>query len=139
MRGSYVQTRQEQLSQGLSRKQQRPYQVKADCDRKDINSIDALAEVIQKMKQTPEQFQGAWPRSRLVRLYQAYLQTDEAVHLVKEEAASRGYFLSYFMNEIQPGEEAQETINEVDGLLFDALELLESYDCDLFKLEEKTR
>lgn len=137
VRGSYVQTRQEQLSQGLNRKQQRPYQVKADCDRKDINSIDALAQVIHKMKQTPDQLQGAWPRSRLVRLYQAYLQTDEAAHLVKEEAASRGYSLSYFMDEIQPIDEAQESDNEVDGLLFDALELLESYECDLFEAKEE--
>ncbi|SDZ39541.1 hypothetical protein SAMN05421736_111147 [Evansella caseinilytica] len=130
VRGSYVLSRKEQLELGLKNKQQRPFRVNGTGDLNAPHSIDLLAEVIQKMKLDPEEAPGAWPRSWLVRLYQAYLQhgkNDKAVTSVIEEAVSRGYDRSYFFSET-------ETID--DSVLFDALEVLDSYEHTLFQVKE---
>ncbi|WP_107841100.1 Cas10/Cmr2 second palm domain-containing protein [Metasolibacillus meyeri] len=92
VRGSYVQTMDEQLA-ALG----------------DLGGEAYTTDEMEKLLNVSKCLTANWPRSRLIQLYEAYLSGEEAVELVKDEAASRGYSL----------EKVEDTI------LFNALRLLE--------------
>lgn len=93
VRGSYIKTMIEH----------RETQTYLDSKTYNITTLEELYCLINKLKK------NSWPRSRLIALYEAFLQDASIVQLVKDEAASRGY---------------QEIIKD-DRMLFDALQLLD--------------
>ncbi|MFU0791766.1 MAG: DUF6602 domain-containing protein [Virgibacillus proomii] len=97
VRGSYVQTMEEQ------RKNQ------TDLDSK-IYNVAELEKLYQMIRWLNSDDEKVWPHSRLIALYEAYLQNRDAVDLVNLEAESRGY------KKIEATDER---------LLFDALQLLD--------------
>lgn len=94
VRGSYVQMMEEQ----------RDNQTYLDPKIYNIEELEELDKLMQRLNNDDE----TWPHSRLISLYEAYLQGMEAVELVNLEAESRGYV------KIEVSDER---------LLFDALQL----------------
>ncbi len=97
VRGSYVQTMEEQ----------RDNQTYLDPKIYNVEELEELYNMMQRLNNDDEK---TWPHSRLIALYEAYLQGKEVVELVHLEAESRGY------DKIEVSEER---------LLFDALQLLD--------------
>lgn len=95
VRGSYVQTMEEQ----------RDNQTYLDPKIYNVEELEELDELMQRLNNDDEK---TWPHSRLIALYEAYLQGKQAVELVNLEAESRGY------DKIEVSDER---------LLFDALQL----------------
>ncbi|GIP64006.1 hypothetical protein J32TS6_25610 [Virgibacillus pantothenticus] len=95
VRGSYVQTMEEQ----------RDNQTYLDPKIYNVEELEELDEMMQRLNNDDEK---TWPHSRLIALYEAYLQGKQAVELVNLEAESRGYV------KIEVSDER---------LLFDALQL----------------
>lgn len=97
VRGSYVSTMSEQRNE----------QGSVAWKLYDIDRLLELQKLIVSLNY--EQGEINWPRSRLTALHQAYLESEEAVKVVKDEALSRGYV----------------EIHEDDQMLFDALQLID--------------
>ncbi|WP_042473182.1 DUF6602 domain-containing protein [Bacillus ndiopicus] len=95
VRGSYVKTMDEQR-QNQTYLSPRVYSTE---------QLKKLIDLIYKLNQPLD----SWPQSRLIALYQAYLQDEKEVGIVKAEASSRGY----------------EEINKDERMLFDALQLID--------------
>lgn len=94
VRGSYVKTMAERRKE-LGELSQKTYHVE---------ELLELQKLIVHLNHAQD-----WPRSRLVALYEDFLENKDAVKMVKEEAASRGY----------------QEIHHNNRVLFDALQLID--------------
>ncbi|MBU5266435.1 DUF6602 domain-containing protein [Virgibacillus proomii] len=97
VRGSYVQTMEEQ----------RVNQTHLEKKIYNVAELEKLYHMMQCLNSGDEK---VWPHSRLIALYEAYLQSEEEVELVTLEAASRGY---------------EKIASADERLLFDALQLMD--------------
>ncbi|WP_077611899.1 Cas10/Cmr2 second palm domain-containing protein [Clostridium sp. Marseille-P2415] len=98
----------------------RPYCVSLECDMEDDKSFDFFHELIKKLPaKTQDNRRGKWPRSRLKRLYETYLMGTEELEALKQEYASRGY-------------DIRELMGRDHVSMFDALEVMDLYDRNLF-------
>ncbi len=110
VRGSYVKIMDEQ----------RKSQTYLEDQTYNVENLGKLQSLIRSLNHSEER----WPHSRLVALYEAYLQDEsDAVQLVKSEAASRGY-KNLINNEDSTKENTKENTKE-ERMLFDALQLMD--------------
>ena len=148
MRGAYMREI-ENLREGavgdggkMSRLMMRPYRVAVSPDRGHSRSFDSLDNILSKLPAADENpKEETWPRSRLKKLYEAYLMGREQVEITWEKFASRGYTLSSLT-----GQPSVEGVNAQDeAFLYDALELMDIYERNIFsslcdsKTEEGTK
>lgn len=98
----------------------RPYKILPDCDTSVKESFDHFEEIISRL---PDPSRGedvnTWPRSRLKKLFLAYLGNQAGLEALKKEFASRGYDTAALAG----GEKIS---------LFDALEVMDMYDREVF-------
>lgn len=116
VRGAYVeQAKQREREKEITR---RPFYIKAQEDKTGETSIAGFFEILNRM--TAEgKTEKEWPANRLRRLYEGYLQGEDAVRELEREYAARGYDLSQLSG--------QDTFSLKSGV-FDALQVLDFYD-----------
>lgn len=97
----------------------RPYQIMEEINLKDKESFDCLYNQISKLPCKKDGKSGEWPRNRLKRLYESYLKEGSDLEVLKLEYASRGYHVD-------------ELAGGPDRSLFDALEIMDYFDKELY-------
>lgn len=98
----------------------RPYKVVDGTDRKEKESFECFHNQLLRLPYKNKEVKGAWPRSRLKKLHEFYLKEHEDLEALKMEYKSRGYCVD-------------ELAGGADRSLFDALEVMDYYDRDLFE------
>lgn len=98
----------------------RPYVISCQAD-KAVNALESLCGVLSRA--------GNWPKNRLQRLYQAYLEGAEPVRLLEKEYESRGHRLSELADETLEGGFDKEG----NTPLYDALEVLDLCPAELLE------
>lgn len=127
--GAYVdslRTLREQENLQAQRRMNRPYRVAKEPNLAAYNSFDRLHQSMKKLHEVNKNGDQKWPRSRLKKLHEAYLQGENALRALREEFASRGYNLEAL------ADVSSDAVGKDQYRAFDALELLELYDEKLF-------
>lgn len=138
--GAYVESlrrlrAQENMASETECRMNRPYRVSKEDTSDAPDSFDCLHRSLVAMREY-KNGDPVWPRSRLKRLYEAYLRGPAAVRILQEEFASRGYFLADLEGKKNKGtkqknkepKQKNERTKQKAYQVFDALELLELYD-----------
>ena len=135
VRGAYVKEirnlREDDAAEGSRKKRllKRPYQITASPDRGHDRSFDRLDDILAGLPAPDAKPEGEqWPRSRLKKIYEAYLMGPQHIEFLGREFASRGYSLSSLAG--QPLDGGFDTQGETP--LFDALELMDLYERNIF-------
>lgn len=134
VRGSYV-SEMENLRNTVYRDKgqfilQRPYRITAKPDYKLEDSYDRLDYLINQLPVSGEEGTATLPRSRLKRLYEAYLSgSHEEIDILVKESETRNVKL---LINCSPTEELGEQL-----ISFDALELMDLYDRRVYHSAEQ--
>lgn len=124
VQGAYVREQKVQGEKG--RERIRPFRITKEEDLTRPDSIDRFNRILGHMSDENEE--TGWPRSRLKKLYEAYLQGPDAVEFLKREFASRGYEISELIG--CPAEYFDDT--KPCGI-FDSMEVMDLYDREIYK------
>ena len=101
-----------------------PYRVPQKTDISSDDSIDFL-NLIQNQLVQEKNGRKKWPRTRLKKLYEAFLRGPQEVEFIRREFSARGYELS----DLAAGRE----MDSFDSSrIYDALELMDFYDKSLY-------
>lgn len=125
VRGAYV--KEMQKNDKEKRLRLRPIKVSREENTRDVNSIDKLCQLLNKMENGGPKACG-WPRSRLKRLYEAYLKGPDELKFLEKEYFSRGYEIAKLV-----GIEEEAFDSHKPYGVFDALEIMDFYEEELYQ------
>lgn len=131
VQGAYAREMRElrEEKKGVGKLQGRPYRIGAEVDRTGSNSFDALDKVLSKLPAPGDDGESQlWPRSQLKKLYEAYGMGMPQLGLVKKELESRDRRVSSLLGKGEEGILERQD----EGLVYDALELMDLYERELF-------
>lgn len=124
VQGAYVRELKDQGEKG--RERIRPFRITKKEDLTRPESIDCFNRILERMADGNEE--KSWPRSRLKKLYEAYLQGSYAVEFLKREFASRGYEISQLV-----GCTAEYFDHTKPCGIFDSMEVMDLYDGEIYR------
>lgn len=124
VQGAYVRELKARGERG--RERIRPFRITKEEDLTRPDSIDCFERTLGRMADENEE--KSWPRNRLKKLYEAYLQGPDAVELLKREFTSRGYEISELVG--CPTEYFDDT--KPCGI-FDSMEVMDLYDEKIYR------
>lgn len=124
VQGAYVKEMKEQREKVKERI--RPFRVAKEEDLTRPDSIDCFNRILGRM--ADEREDKKWPRSRLKKLYEAYLKGPDEVELLKREFSSRGYEISELAGCFAGDFDAANPSG-----IFDSLEVMDLYDGKIYR------